>query len=143
MPLILAAVTVLGSLAIIYLMALHIETNIFIQSLASIIGLGLSIDYSLFLIRRFREELEQGSTVPVAVAQTIATAGEAILFSATIVAIGFAGLLFIGIQIMVSFGIGGITVASIAALAAMTLFLPYSVWWDIASTHFPSHAWAV
>lgn len=121
MPLIMAAVAVPGSLAIIYLLALHVETNIFIQSLASIIGLGLSIDYSLFLIRRFREELEQGCAVPLAVARTVATAGEAILFSATTVAIGFAGLLFIGIQIMVSFGIGGITVASIAALAALTL----------------------
>jgi RND superfamily putative drug exporter len=121
MPLLLAAVAVPGSLAIIYLLALHIQTNIFIQSLASIIGLGLSIDYSLFLIRRFREELDQGCAVPVALARTIATAGEAILFSAITVAIGFAGLLFIGIQIMTSFGIGGITVASMAALAAMTL----------------------
>ncbi len=113
MPLLMAAVTVPGSLAIIYLLALHIETNIFIQSLASIIGLGLSIDYSLFLLRRFREELELGCAVPLAVARTVATT----------VAIGFAGLLFIGIQIMVSFGIGGITVASVAALAALT-FLP-------------------
>lgn len=121
MPLLLAAVAVPGSLAIIYLLALHIQTNIFIQSLASIIGLGLSIDYSLFLIRRFREELDQGYAVPVALARTVATAGEAILFSAITVAIGFAGLLFIGIQIMTSFGIGGITVASMAALAAMTL----------------------
>ncbi len=121
MPLLLAAVAVPGSLAVIYLIAQHIETNIFIQSLASIIGLGLSIDYSLFLIRRFREELEQGSPVPVALARTLATAGEAILFSALTVAIGFAGLLFIGIQIMTSFGIGGIVVASMAALAAMTL----------------------
>jgi RND superfamily putative drug exporter len=121
MPLILAAVTVAGSLAIIYLLALHIETNIFIQSLASIIGLGLSIDYSLLLIRRFREELEQGDAVPLAVAHTVATAGEAILFSATTVMVGFAGLLLIGIQIMTSFGIGGITVASMAALAALTL----------------------
>lgn len=121
MPLLLAAVAVPGSLAIIYLIALHVQTNIFIQSLASIIGLGLSIDYSLFLIRRFREELDQGETVPAALAQTIATAGEAILFSAITVAIGFAGLLFIGIQIMTSFGIGGITVAVMAALAAMTL----------------------
>ncbi len=121
MPLLLAAVAVPGSLAIIYLIARHIQTNIFIQSLASIIGLGLSIDYSLFLIRRFREELAQGCAVPVALARTIATAGEAILFSAITVAIGFAGLLFIGIQIMTSFGIGGITVASMAALAAMTL----------------------
>jgi RND superfamily putative drug exporter len=121
MPLLLAAVAVPGSLAIIYLIALHIQTNIFIQSLASIIGLGLSIDYSLFLIRRFREELDQGCAVPVALSRTVATAGEAILFSAITVAIGFAGLLFIGIQIMTSFGIGGITVSSMAALAAMTL----------------------
>jgi RND superfamily putative drug exporter len=121
MPLLLAAVAVSVSLAVIYAIALHLETNIFVLNFASIIGLGLSIDYSLFITRRFREELARGRPVGEAVAWTVAKAGEAIPFSGITVIIGFAGLLLIGIQIMTSFGIGGIAVASTAVLAALTL----------------------
>ncbi|GCE32131.1 hypothetical protein KDA_76150 [Dictyobacter alpinus] len=120
-PLLLAGVAVPTALAAIYLVALHMQTNIFVQSIASVIGLGLSIDYSLFVIRRFREELARGISVQEAIATTITTAGEAILFSGLTVVIGFAGLLFIGINVMTSFGIGGIAVASASVLAALTL----------------------
>ncbi len=121
LPLLLAGVAVVTTLAAIFLIALHIETSIFVQSIASIIGLGLSIDYSLILLYRFREELARKETVREAVAITIATAGEAILFSGVTVVIGFAGLLLMGIQVMTSFGIGGMIIASTAVLVALTL----------------------
>lgn len=122
LPLILAAEAVVTALAAVYLLALHLETSIFVQSLASIIGLGLSIDYSLILLRRFREELSHHQTIREAVALTVATAGEAVLFSGLTVVIGFTGLLFMGIPVMTSFGVGGIVIASTAVLAALTLF---------------------
>jgi putative drug exporter of the RND superfamily len=121
MPLLLAGAAVPTALAAIYAIALSINTNIFIQSVTSIIGLGLSIDYSLFIVRRFREELAQGHSVQEAVTITLRTAGEAILFSGLTVAIGFTGLLFIGITIMTSFGIGGVITASASVLSALTL----------------------
>jgi RND superfamily putative drug exporter len=121
LPLLLAGVAVVTTLATIYLIALHIETSIFVQSIASIIGLGLSIDYSLILLYRFREELARKSTVEEAITVTVATAGEAVLFSGITVVIGFAGLLLMGIQVMTSFGIGGIVIASTAVLVALTL----------------------
>ncbi|HKD76139.1 MAG TPA: MMPL family transporter, partial [Ktedonobacterales bacterium] len=89
--------------------------------LASIIGLGLSIDYSLFMVRRYREELAKGRDVRDAVGWTVATSGEAILFSALTVMIGFFGLLLIGIPFMTSLGIGGALVVGGAMLAALTL----------------------
>jgi RND superfamily putative drug exporter len=98
MPLLLAGVAVPTALAAIYAIALRVPTNIFVQSVVSIIGLGLSIDYSLFIVRRFREELARGYSTQDAIARTITTAGEAILFSGMTVAIGFAGLLFININ---------------------------------------------
>jgi len=121
LPLILAAVAVPTSLAIIYLVALHVPSNIFEQSVASIIGLGLAIDYSLILLRRFREELAGEKATSEAVATTIATAGEAILFSGATVIIGFAGLFFIGLPVMTGFAVGGIAVALSANLSALTL----------------------
>jgi RND superfamily putative drug exporter len=121
MPLLLALVAVPMALALIYAVATHSLMNASVLSLASIVGLGISIDYSLFLTRRFREELAQGRTVQEAVAWTIATAGEAILFSGLTVIIGLLGLLLIGIQSMSSLGIGGALVVVCAVLGALTL----------------------
>jgi uncharacterized membrane protein YdfJ with MMPL/SSD domain len=120
-PLLLALVAVPIALAIIYGIALHQTTSVFVLSVASIIGLGISIDYSLFMVRRFRDELRQRDSVREAVAWTVATAGEAILFSGLTVIIGFIGLLLIGLQFMTSMGVGGAVVVSVAVLAALTL----------------------
>jgi len=121
MPLLLALVAVPVALAILYGVAQHTQTTVFVTNVASIVGLGISIDYSLFMVRRFREELARGQGVRDAVGWTVATAGEAILFSGLTVMIGFIGLLLIGLQFMTSFGIGGFAVVACAVLAALTL----------------------
>jgi RND superfamily putative drug exporter len=130
MPLLLGITAVPVALAIIYVVALRTPTTSFILSVASIIGLGISIDYSLLVTRRYREELDQSrqrhptdrkAAIRGAVATTIATAGEAILFSGIIVIIGFLGLLAIGVPITTSFAIGGAVVVTVAVLAALTL----------------------
>lgn len=120
-PLLLAIVAVPVALAVIYFIALHSETSVFVTNVASIVGLGISIDYSLFMVRRFREELALGRPVRDAVGWTVATAGEAILFSGLTVMIGFFGLMLIGIQFMTSFGLGGAVVVGCAVLAALTM----------------------
>jgi RND superfamily putative drug exporter len=120
-PLLLALVAVPIALAIVYAFALHTTTNVAVLSIASIIGLGLSIDYSLFLTRRFREELARGRAVPEAVGWTLATAGEAIFFSGLTVMIGFSAMLLIGIPVMTALGVGGAAVVLCAVLAALTL----------------------
>jgi RND superfamily putative drug exporter len=122
-PLVLAVVAVPVALALIYLIALHNPTSVFVLNIASIIGLGISIDYSLFMVRRFRDELAQGRPTREAVAWTVATSGEAILFSGLTVMIGFLGLIMIRIPFMISVGIGGAVVVAAAVLAALT-FLP-------------------
>ncbi len=121
MPLLLAVLAVPVALAVIYAIALHVSMSIFVLNTSSIIGLGISIDYSLFMLRRFRDELASSGSVPDAVGNTIATSGEAILFSGLIVMIGFSGLLLIGIPFMTSIGIGGAVVVAVAVLAALTL----------------------
>ncbi|HZC04197.1 MAG TPA: MMPL family transporter [Ktedonobacterales bacterium] len=121
LPLLLAAFAVPVSLGVVYAIAVHVSTSVFVLNIASIIGLGISIDYSLFMTRRFREELARGRSARDAIGWTVATAGEAILFSGLTVMIGFIGLMLIGIQFMTSFGIGGAVTVAIAALAALTL----------------------
>jgi len=121
MPILLAVVALPVALAVIYAIALHYSMSIFVLNIASIIGLVISIDYSLFMVRRFRDELAEGRSPRDAVSWTIATAGEAILFSGLIVMIGFSGLLLIGVPIMISMGIGGAVVVGVAVLAALTL----------------------
>ena len=120
-PLLLAMVAVPVALAVIYVIALHSDTSVFVTNVATIVGLGISIDYSLFMVRRFREELAQGRSVRDAVGWTVATAGEAILFSGMTVMIGFFGLMLIGIQFMTSFGLGGAVVVACSVLAALTM----------------------
>ncbi len=120
-PLLLAFFAVPTALALIYALALHTQTSVFVTNVATIVGLGISIDYSLFMARRFREELAYGRPVRDAVGWTVATAGEAILFSGLTVMIGFIALLLIGIQFMTSFGIGGAVVVACSVTAALTL----------------------
>jgi RND superfamily putative drug exporter len=121
LPMSLALVAVPVALAIIYPIAQQNQTSVFVLNVASIIGLGISIDYSLFMVRRFREELDRGRSVRDAVGWTVATSGEAILFSGLTVMIGFVGMLLIGIQFMTSMGLGGACVVGAAVLAALTL----------------------
>ncbi len=121
LPLVLGIAAVMVSLGLIFGIAHLTPTSVFILSIASIIGLGISLDYSLLLTRRFREELAKGQATGDAVARTVATAGEAILFSGLAVMIGFLGLLLIRVPVMSSFAIGGSVVVVVAVLAALTV----------------------
>ena len=121
MPLVLALSAVPVALAVIDVVAAHTWTSIFVLNVATVIGLGISIDYSLIMTRRFREEIANGRPIEDAVAWTVTTTGEAILFSGLTVMIGFTAMLLIGIPVMSSFGIGGAVVVGSALLAALTL----------------------
>lgn len=120
-PLGLAIVAIPIVLAIIYAISLQTEMSIYVVNIATIIGLGLSIDYSLFMVRRFRDELRLGRTAADAVGVTLATSGEAILFSGLTVLIGFSALSLVGLSFMTSIAIGGAALVVVAVLGALTL----------------------
>jgi RND superfamily putative drug exporter len=122
LPLLMAVITTPLALAVVYPIAQATPVTTSVTSIVSIIGLGLSIDYSLFITRRFREELARGRAPRDAIAWTVATAGEAILFSGLTVMIGFSGLMLIGTG-LTSVGLGGMATVVAAMLAALT-FLP-------------------
>ena len=116
-----------GGSAVIVALALifglgHLTTlSIFVLNITTLFGLGLGVDYSLFMVSRFREELARGRTVDDAVTITVATAGRAVTFSGLIVSIGLLRLTFFRINLIHSVGYGGILVVVLAVLAAITL----------------------
>src|SRR5438445_2942968 len=114
------------SLALVFGLG-HITTlSIFVLNITTLFGLGLGVDYSLFMVSRFREELAHGRNVEEAVAITVATAGRAVIFSGSTVSIGLAGLIFFRINFLRSVGMAGVMVVLLAVLAAITL-LPASL----------------
>jgi RND superfamily putative drug exporter len=121
-PLIVGGLSVASVLLCIYWGAHAIDLSIFVLNLATMLGLGLAVDYSLFITSRFREELRRSDgDVEEAVVQTMRTAGQAIFFSAITVLIGMAGLAFFDFMFLRSVGIAGVLVVLFAAAAALTL----------------------
>ena len=123
LPLLVAALTIPTTLGGVYLAAQVTELSIYVQNVATMLGLALAIDYSLFMVSRFREELRRGRSVGEAVEITVATSGKAVTFSGLAVAIGLSGLLLFRPTALRSFGIGGSLVVAASVFYALT-FLP-------------------
>jgi RND superfamily putative drug exporter len=98
-----------------------VNLSIFSLNLATMLGLGLGIDYSLFVVSRFREELAAGRSVEQSVAWAVAMAGRAVLYSGATVAIGLLALLTFDITALRSMGVAGALVVTVSLLAALTL----------------------
>ena len=109
------------TLALMVLLSRVSELSIFSLNLATMLGLGLGIDYSLFIVSRFREELARGESVERAVGWSVATAGRAVLFSGATVMIGLLALTTFDITALRSMGVAGSLVVAISLLAALTL----------------------
>ena len=122
-PLILAAFSVVLALAAIFVMGLIADTSVFALNIASLIGLGLSIDYSLVVITRYREERAAGYAIPDAVARTTATAGRSIIYSGITVILSMLALTLLVHSLMIvrSISIGVLMVVFIGMIAALTL----------------------
>ena len=123
MPLLVAGLAIPSSLALIYLVAQQVEMSVFVLNIATMLGLALAIDYSLFIVSRYREELRRGRTVGEAVERAIGTAGKAVAFSGVAVAIGLSGLLLFEAPAIRSIGIAGALVVVCSVTFALT-FLP-------------------
>ncbi|MFE6921318.1 MMPL family transporter [Nocardia sp. NPDC057663] len=120
LPLLVALGTVLATMGALWLLTLFIPLSVSATNVATLLGLGLAIDYSLLIVNRYREELSEGRTPAGAVATTLRTAGRTVAFSALTVAVALAGLLFFPLLAIRSMGYAGILVAALAALVSLT-----------------------
>jgi RND superfamily putative drug exporter len=120
-PIALAAAAIPTSLGVVWLFANSMELSTYVTQLVSLIGLGISIDYSLLMVYRYREERRAGAGKEEAVVVTMLTAGRAVVFSGTAVAIGLALLLFMPLPFIRGFGIAGLTIPIVSVVCALTL----------------------
>ncbi|MEP7082731.1 MAG: MMPL family transporter [Chloroflexota bacterium] len=120
LPIAIAGLALPTSLAVIGLLANVTEMSIFVSNVTTMIGLALSIDYALFMVSRFREELRHG-TVADALERTMATVGKAVAISGIAVAIGLGSLIVFESPALRSMGIGGVVTVTSTLVLGLTV----------------------
>ncbi|MEU9989620.1 MMPL family transporter [Streptomyces sp. NPDC048045] len=121
LPLGIGIVAILGTNAVLRGLTSFTDVSVFALNLTTALGLGLAIDYALFIVRRYREELSAGADPLTAVATTLRTAGRTVLFSALTVAVSLAAMMVFPQYFLRSFAYAGIAVVLLAAAAALIL----------------------
>jgi RND superfamily putative drug exporter len=108
LPLLVGGLSIIGSMAVLRLIAQLTDVSVFAMSLVTILGLAVAIDYGLLIVSRYREELERGHTGEEALARTVATAGRTVVVSGITVAVALAGMTFFPFGFLKSMAYGGV-----------------------------------
>lgn len=122
-PLVVGGLAVAGALSCLRLLSHVTDVSVFAMNIVTFLGLGVAIDYALFMTSRYRDELATGCGVETAVERTVVTAGRTITYSGIAVAASLAGLLVFPLKLLQSIAIGGIAVVLLVLLASL-LFVP-------------------
>jgi RND superfamily putative drug exporter len=120
-PLLMAIVAIIVALGLSTLLAQYFELSVFLVNMLTGMGLALGIDYSLFVVSRYREERGQGRRELAAIEASGATASRAVLFSGSVFVIAMFGMLIVPNSIMRSLAVGAILVGIVSVVAALTL----------------------
>ncbi|MCW2647326.1 MAG: hypothetical protein JWP07_3435, partial [Pseudonocardiales bacterium] len=121
LPLAIGLSSIIGTMAILRGLSMATDVSIYALNMTTALGLALAIDYSLFIVSRYREEVRNGSAPDDAVRRTMQTAGRTVLFSALTVGLALAALLVFPVYFLRSFAYAGIAVVGLATLAALIL----------------------
>ncbi|MEV4130145.1 MMPL family transporter [Nocardia sp. NPDC049707] len=121
LPLIVGGLTIIGANGIIMFLTKFTEVNSFVGNIVTMIGLGLAIDYGLFIVSRFREEIAEGYDTRAAVRRSVMTAGRTVVFSATMIVASLSGLLLFPQGFLKSIAYGAIATVALAALTSITI----------------------
>jgi len=121
LPLAVGGTAIIGSFAVLRLLSLGTAVSTYSLNITTILGVGLGIDYGLFMVRRFREELRRQPTVEAAVARTVATAGRTVAVSGITVAVALSSLMLFPEVFLRSMGYGGVATVLVDMIAALTL----------------------
>ncbi len=128
LPVFIGAFSLAGTTALIGILALFMDVSVFALTVGSFLGLGLSLDYSLLVVQRFRDELAGGADPAQAVGTMLDTAGRAVWVSALTVAVSVAVLIVVPVPLLRGVGLGGVLAVGTAALGALVL-LPAALAW--------------
>jgi RND superfamily putative drug exporter len=123
LPVAIGVLSIVGTFLVLFVLSQFTQVSIFALNLTTAMGLGLAIDYSLFVVSRYREELGKGRDTEAAVVRAVETAGRTVVFSALTVAASLAALLVFPLAFLRSFAYAGIAVVAVAASASV-LVLP-------------------
>jgi len=121
LPLAIGLLSILGAFTALRVMSYLTDVSVFSINVVTILGLGLAIDYGLFMVGRFREEIARGRDVEEAISRTMATAGRTVAISGVTVAVSLAGLLIFPMTFLRSMGLGGLSAVVVAMVAALTV----------------------
>ncbi len=121
LPLSLGFVSVIVTGSLIYFLSMQMTTSVFVTNMASMIGIGVAVDYSLFILARYREERRAGRDCEAARSEALATSGLAVAFSGLAVVVSLAGLWMVDNQALRSMALGAMTVVAVSILTATTL----------------------
>jgi trehalose monomycolate/heme transporter len=121
MPVVIGGVAILGSFTVLRLLTMVTTVSTYSTNITTILGLGLGIDYGLFMVTRFREELRRQPDVQTAVARTVATAGRTVAISGVTVAVALTSLMLFPISLLRSMGYGGVATVAVDVIAAVTI----------------------
>jgi trehalose monomycolate/heme transporter len=119
LPLAIGGLAILGSFTVLRLLTMATTVSIYSLNITTILGLGLGIDYGLFMVTRFREELHRQPTVEQAVGRTVATAGRTVAVSGVTVAVALTSLMLFPENFLRSMGYGGVATVAVDVLAAL------------------------
>jgi trehalose monomycolate/heme transporter len=119
LPLAVGGLAILGSFTVLRLLTMATTVSIYSLNITTILGLGLGIDYGLFMVTRFREELHRQPTVEQAVGRTVATAGRTVAVSGVTVAVALTSLMLFPENFLRSMGYGGVATVAVDVLAAL------------------------
>lgn len=121
LPLLIATVGVGGTLAILYAVSLFTDVSVYAIQVATMLSVGLAVDYGLLIVSRFREERAAEVDLAAALSRTVATAGHTVAYSGLTVAAALAGLIVFPDPFLRSLGLAGIAVVAVVVTAALTL----------------------
>src|SRR5579864_6502569 len=121
LPVAIGGIAILGSFTVLRLLTMVTTVSIYSVNITTILGLGLGIDYGLFMVTRFREELHRQPTVEQAVVRTVATAGRTVAVSGVTVAVALTSLMLFPEDFLRSMGYGGVATVAVDMLAALTV----------------------
>ncbi|CAN5450680.1 MMPL family transporter [soil metagenome] len=121
LPVLVAGLAIVGSLAVLRLIALTTEVSIFALSLSTALGLALAIDYTLLIVSRYRDEIADGAPPEQALITTMSTAGRTVVFSATTVALSVAAMVLFPMYFLKSFAYAGVATVALCALSALVV----------------------